>query len=269
MDTKSATMTTDSSTQDSKESPSPAKFPLRLYQLLDDAKSENFEHIVSWLPSGTAFKVHNSHAFEEHIISRYFRQTRYKSFQRQLNLYGFHRIQSGEDTGAYFHSLFIRNNFNLLCFIKRSKVIKDTTTPGKISGDQCTKKTTSTNSPCRHQYDALSQSLSSTTNHEDKVTIDSTMDFSGMTGSEPPTFSYHDDVDDVNEKEQERITDESQSTTAILSNETYWKSKIEPTPLPTSGFNEEIITITDPDHIQLSCTPEVANAIRWLFASPN
>ena len=274
METKSGTMTRDSPTQEGTDARSPAKFPLRLFQLLDDAKNERFEHIVSWLPSGKAFKVHNSHAFEEHIISRYFRQTRYKSFQRQLNLYGFQRIQSGEDTGAYFHCLFIRNNFHLLCLINRSKVIKDNPTPGKLSGDQCNKKTTSSSSPCRQQYDPLSRSLSSTTNHEDKVTIDPTTDFNGMTGTEAPMFSFHDDEDDddddVDENVQGRIRDESQSTTtAILSNEIYWKFKIEPTPLPTSVFNEEIITITDPDHIQLSCTPEIASAIRWLFDSPN
>jgi hypothetical protein len=65
-------------------------FPFRLHRLLEDAPALGFDAIVSWMPSGKAFKVHNTKLFEKEIMNRFFNQTRYKSFLRQLNLYGVH-----------------------------------------------------------------------------------------------------------------------------------------------------------------------------------
>lgn len=41
------------------------------------------------------------------------------SFQRQLNLYGFKRLNKGDDQGAYFHPKFRKNHKELLSDIKR------------------------------------------------------------------------------------------------------------------------------------------------------
>ena len=38
----------------------------------------------------------------------YFKQSKYKSFQRQLYLYEFTRITAGPNTGAYYHPKFVR-----------------------------------------------------------------------------------------------------------------------------------------------------------------
>lgn len=59
-------------------------FPYKLLQLLEDASTEGNEHIVSWLPHGKAFKVHKTTEFENQLIGRYFRQTKYRSFVRQV-----------------------------------------------------------------------------------------------------------------------------------------------------------------------------------------
>ena len=59
-------------------------FPTKLRCILDDAVTEGNEHIVSWLPDGKAFKIHNPEAFTKIILRRYFRQTMFKSFTRQL-----------------------------------------------------------------------------------------------------------------------------------------------------------------------------------------
>lgn len=59
-------------------------FPTKLRCILDDAVTEGNEHIVSWLPDGKAFKIHNPEAFTKVILRRYFRQTMFKSFTRQL-----------------------------------------------------------------------------------------------------------------------------------------------------------------------------------------
>jgi hypothetical protein len=68
------------------------------------------ESIVSWQPHGKAFRVHLPEVFARTVMPRYFlKHTKYKSFLRQLHLYGFQRIGKGRDRGAYFHSMFIQN----------------------------------------------------------------------------------------------------------------------------------------------------------------
>ena len=49
----------------------------------------------------------------------YYIDTKLTSFQRQLNLYGFRRMNKGEYQGAYFHPKFIENRKDLLTFVKR------------------------------------------------------------------------------------------------------------------------------------------------------
>jgi hypothetical protein len=77
--------------------------------MLEEMATVGDESIVSWQPHGKAFRVHLPDVFARTVMPRYFKQTKYKSFLRQLQLYGFHRIRKGMDAGAYFHSMFIRN----------------------------------------------------------------------------------------------------------------------------------------------------------------
>ena len=58
-------------------------FPYRLYEMLDECELQNKSHIVSWLPDGKAFKVHQVPVFVDLILPSYFRQSKYKSYQRQ------------------------------------------------------------------------------------------------------------------------------------------------------------------------------------------
>jgi hypothetical protein len=78
--------------------------------MLEEMATVGDESIVSWQPHGKAFRVHLPDAFASTVMKRYFKQTKFKSFQRQLQVYGFVRINKGMDAGAYFHSMFIRNN---------------------------------------------------------------------------------------------------------------------------------------------------------------
>jgi hypothetical protein len=65
------------------------QFPWKLHDMLDHVNKEGQDSIVSWLPGGRAFKVHMPDLFVERIMKRFFNQTKYKSFQRQVNLWGF------------------------------------------------------------------------------------------------------------------------------------------------------------------------------------
>lgn len=84
-------------------------FPCVLHQLLKDSGSSGDESIVSWLPHGKAFRVHDTKAFVSDILPRYFAQSKITSFQRQLNLYCFSRIKYGKEKGSYFHPYFLRD----------------------------------------------------------------------------------------------------------------------------------------------------------------
>lgn len=75
-------------------------FPYTLYTLLEDAERDGYESIVSWRPSGEAFKVIKRDEFMQQVVPRYFKQTKYKSFIRQLNTWGFSCLQEDPDRGS-------------------------------------------------------------------------------------------------------------------------------------------------------------------------
>jgi hypothetical protein len=89
-------------------------FPTNLHVLLDEAEKGNHSHIVSWCSQGHAFKIHDNDALVP-LLAKYFRQTKFKSFLRQLQSYDFHRIARGSDKGVVSHPLFVRGRRSL-CF---------------------------------------------------------------------------------------------------------------------------------------------------------
>jgi hypothetical protein len=94
-------------------------FPSKLYNVLDAADQKGFNHIVSWQHDGNSFKIHNKENFVGDVLPLYFNQIKYKSFHRQLNLYGFSRIHKGPTRGSYFHAHFARGNRVLALTISR------------------------------------------------------------------------------------------------------------------------------------------------------
>jgi hypothetical protein len=63
-------------------------FPLKLHKMLGDVENTSDQEILSWGPSGHSFIIFHPKMFATRIMGEHFRQTKYKSFQRQLNLYG-------------------------------------------------------------------------------------------------------------------------------------------------------------------------------------
>jgi hypothetical protein len=79
-------------------------FPVKLHRCLEDAPRKGFDEIISWHSDGRRFRVHDRKRFEESIIPAYFGEhVKYRSFQRQLNVYGILRYASGVDVGYYEH----------------------------------------------------------------------------------------------------------------------------------------------------------------------
>jgi len=97
-------------------------FPVKVHQMLSRAEEEGYDHIVSWNPDGKTFWVRDQHQFETVVLPNFFtKQTRYRSFQRQLNFYNFRRIEKGPLEGSYGHPLCLRGNEALSHQITRSR----------------------------------------------------------------------------------------------------------------------------------------------------
>ena len=115
-------------------------FPFKLYEMLEDAALHGYDDIVSWSPDGKAFKVHKPNEFAEQIMTRFFRQSKYKSFLRQLHIYSFKRINQKDPKlgGAYFHKDFVRGEKEATLQMTRTGKLKMATkdVPVAVHDDQ-------------------------------------------------------------------------------------------------------------------------------------
>lgn len=109
-------------------------FPWKLHIMLDAMDKTGDKSIVCWQPHGRAFMVHKPKDFVQEVMSHFFNQTKYASFQRQLNLYGFSRLSHGPDKGAYYHNCFVRDKRHLCKGMIRQK-IKGTKVRKSLSPD--------------------------------------------------------------------------------------------------------------------------------------
>lgn len=137
-----------SSTEDDESNLSSCKLPFvwKLYEMLADVESQGKEDIVSWVDDGSAFRVHKLNEFVDDVIPLYFKLSKYKSFQRQLNFYQFTRISSGPYTGAYKHPKFKKGQ-KILCLSivannKRKKSARGVTAQRSHQGQNKGGKTT-------------------------------------------------------------------------------------------------------------------------------
>jgi len=92
-------------------------FPMKLYDILCNP---DFHHAISWMPHGRSWKVLNKDYFMEEICPQYFAQTRYESFIRQVNGWGFKRMRrEGPDRSSYYHEHFLRGYPNMIDHMRR------------------------------------------------------------------------------------------------------------------------------------------------------
>ena len=147
-------------------------FPQKLYRIIEEAKMNGEENIISFFSHGRAFGIHKPRKFIEVIMPKYFATERMSSFQRQLNLCkyrnvcgtavcfvrqhgwslltplpivslllivasdGFRRISDGRDKGGFYHEFFLEGRKGLLKKIKR----KNTRVPKAKKGDTARSK---------------------------------------------------------------------------------------------------------------------------------
>ncbi|SPO37887.1 uncharacterized protein PSFLO_03364 [Pseudozyma flocculosa] len=107
--------------QGGKQQPS---FVSKLYSMLEDP---SIEDMISWGPSGTVFSVANPAEFSRLVLPNWFKHSNWQSFVRQLNMYGFHKVNhsyQGNPTDEiqvweFRHPSFRRGEIGLLNDIKR------------------------------------------------------------------------------------------------------------------------------------------------------
>lgn len=83
--------------------------------MLEYATDSKYRSAVAWNPNGRSFIVLNSDEFMKFVVPQFFKQTKFRSFTRQLNMWGFKNIS----TAGWIHENFVRGNTDALKLIQR------------------------------------------------------------------------------------------------------------------------------------------------------
>lgn len=118
------------------------RFPWKLHLLLERCEYEHQQKLaaaaaegtspnrvpdmpISWLPTGKAFKVHDKERFVKEVMPSFFGTQSFKTFQRNLNLWGFTRVSKGPHKDVCSHPLFLKG-FPAVCQSMKRIVLKGT-----------------------------------------------------------------------------------------------------------------------------------------------
>ncbi|KAL9553933.1 hypothetical protein MBANPS3_003049 [Mucor bainieri] len=101
-----------------------AAFVNKLYKMLEDPDTSD---LIAWSSHGDLFSVSNPTAFSKSVLPQYFKHNNWQSFVRQLNMYGFHKVNdlihsnltNENQTWEFKHPNFRRGAVGDLQHIKR------------------------------------------------------------------------------------------------------------------------------------------------------
>ncbi|KAH7568720.1 hypothetical protein JRO89_XS06G0036900 [Xanthoceras sorbifolium] len=93
-------------------------FLVKTYEMVDDLSSDS---VVSWSPSNKSFVVWNPPEFARDLLPRFFKHNNFSSFIRQLNTYGFRKVDP--EQWEFANDDFIRGQPQLLKNIHRRKPV--------------------------------------------------------------------------------------------------------------------------------------------------
>ncbi|CBQ70048.1 related to Heat shock factor protein 4 [Sporisorium reilianum SRZ2] len=102
-----------------------SKFVYKLFRMVSDPE---YQHLISWNRNGTSVMVCNFDEFAKEVLGKHFKHSNFSSFIRQLNMYGFykvnktprgHRQSVDAQIWEFSHPKFLRGRPDLLDDIRR------------------------------------------------------------------------------------------------------------------------------------------------------
>jgi len=97
-------------------------FPAKLHAILS---AQDHQGVIAWLPHGRSWVVLKPKQFELVVLPKFFSHSKYSSFVRQANGWGFKRVREGPNRGSYYHPKFLRGLPYLCKTLKRQRGKKE------------------------------------------------------------------------------------------------------------------------------------------------
>mmetsp|Transcript_39764 Transcript_39764/g.68179 ORF Transcript_39764/g.68179 Transcript_39764/m.68179 type:complete len:397 (+) Transcript_39764:51-1241(+) len=127
MDTEFQQLITQADGPSSSGAPKP--FLVKLFKMVEDPATES---IISWLPAGDGLVVHDVEQFVAQLLPQYFKHSNLSSFVRQLNTYGFSKVDP--DAWVFAHPHFKKGDRESLHLIERKSSHRPHNAAAKAQG---------------------------------------------------------------------------------------------------------------------------------------